>query len=410
MPIILTPIDTGTDSVGSGIGTNAGLPFFTFADAVQHLLDIAGADSGDRQSRIAHRAVRSAYANFPAASNWSYYNTVGRVVTSAPYSTGTVVYDHTGGASERLLTLTDGEFPTWAGAGSILINNVLYDVERWLSTTTVRLSSRTNPGEDITTAATFSLFRDTYTLPVDWRASATLRDSARSFPELAFVSPEEWRGAFISQEFTNFPRMWAVTADPDNTRRFALRLYPPPDAAYNFDHVYVRQPVPVRTEEYATGRTSRTAGSRVVTGSSDCVWTSAMVGSIIRFSGDTTVPDGLEGDNPYVEEGQIESIESATSLTLVNSAESTGATKAYSISDLIDVAAGPMLTAFLRRCELEQAYILPKDSSLQQRTIAYQLALKEAMAADYRSLPEAAPHGTGSTLQLRGIPSGVTEG
>lgn len=385
-------------------------PYFTFYDAVQHLLDLVGSDSGDRQTRIAHRAVRAAYANVTAATKWSYMTTVGRIVTSAPYSTGTVTYDHTGGSSERLLTLADGTFPTWAGAGVILIDNALYDVERWLSTTTLQLSSITNPGEDITDASSYTLFRDTYTLPADWRASSVLRDAARSYPELEFVSPEEWRSYFISQEFTNFPRCFTTTADPDNRRRHAVRLYPPPDAEYNFDHVYLRQPIATRIEEYSTGTTSRTSGSRTVTGSSTAAWTAAMVGAVIRFGTDDEIPTGLEGDNPYVEEGVIESVESATSLTLKEAAESTGATKGHLISDMIDIDPGPMLTAFLRRCELEQAYLLPKDSSVQQRNLAYLSALREAMAADYRYIPEPVAQTDLSTLSLRGIPTGVTEG
>lgn len=384
-------------------------PLYTFADAVDHLLDLAGSDSGDRQVRIAHRCVRAAYSGIAAACNWSYFTSVGRIVTSAPYTTGTVTYDHTGGSSERLLTLSGGTWPSWAASGVVLISNVIYDVDRRLSDTTLQLSSISNPGADISTASGFTIFRDTYTLPADWRASSTLRDGARAFPALQFVTPEEWRSYFITQEYTNFPRAFTTTADPETTGRHAVRMYPPPDAAYNLDHVYRRLPVPVRTEEYATGTTSRTSGSRTVTGSGTA-WTSAMAGAVIRFSSTSESPTAIEGDNAFVEEGIVESVEGAGSLTLKESASTTASGKGHTISDLLDLDAGPMLTAFLRRAELEQAILLPKDSSMQERRLAYQIALREAMAADYRFVPEPNVATVESVLTLRGIPTGVTEG
>ena len=67
------------------------------------------------------------------------------------YTTGAVVYDHTGGASERLLTLSGSgaAYPSWAGSAKVRIGSTTYDVDSRLSDTTLTLSSSSNPGTDV---------------------------------------------------------------------------------------------------------------------------------------------------------------------------------------------------------------------------------------------------------------------
>lgn len=66
------------------------------------------------------------------------------------YSTGTVVYDHTGGANERQLTLTGGTWPTWAKSpGRIFINEDWYSLDTRVSDSIVTLKSTDNPGADV---------------------------------------------------------------------------------------------------------------------------------------------------------------------------------------------------------------------------------------------------------------------
>lgn len=73
------------------------------------------------------------------------------------YSTGTVVYDHTGGANERQLTLTSGTWPTWAKLpGRIFINNDWYSLDTRVSDSIVTLRITDNPGSDVSSTTFFA--------------------------------------------------------------------------------------------------------------------------------------------------------------------------------------------------------------------------------------------------------------
>lgn len=80
------------------------------------------------------------------------------ITGKATYSTGTVQYQHSGGSSPRLVTLTGGTFPVWAGDGDILINGTVHECTSRLSDTTLQLSTAHNPGVDISAGASYALY------------------------------------------------------------------------------------------------------------------------------------------------------------------------------------------------------------------------------------------------------------
>lgn len=68
--------------------------------------------------------------------------------TTLSYSTGTVVYDHTGGSSERLVTLTGGSFPAWVDAGArIKVGTDWGTIASRINATNITLSS--GPSADV---------------------------------------------------------------------------------------------------------------------------------------------------------------------------------------------------------------------------------------------------------------------
>lgn len=74
------------------------------------------------------------------------------------YTTGTVIYDHTGNAAgERVVILTGGTWPTLAATnGVISISGTWYDISARVSDTVLQLGSGDNPGSDVaSTAYTF---------------------------------------------------------------------------------------------------------------------------------------------------------------------------------------------------------------------------------------------------------------
>lgn len=107
---------------------------FTLHDAVEHVLDqIVGADGSPRNRRQAMRAVLEAYQELPFRRDWRYYYRPLRINTVASQTTGTVAFDLTGGAYERMLTLSSATWPTDAEKYVVSISGVRYEVDSYKS-------------------------------------------------------------------------------------------------------------------------------------------------------------------------------------------------------------------------------------------------------------------------------------
>ena len=131
----------------------------TYKDLTDHLVDYLGSTVSGENERLARNAVQNAYRECCTTHRWAYYYAKGRLNTVAPYTTGTVAYDDTGGAYERLLTLTGGIWPSWAAYGHVLVNNVPYQIAERIDDTRVTLTEMTNPGADVAAGTTYSLRR-----------------------------------------------------------------------------------------------------------------------------------------------------------------------------------------------------------------------------------------------------------
>lgn len=83
---------------------------WTYQDAVEWVLDAQNANETNTGAaqRLARKAVQEAYREIVNLHQWSYLEGRYQFVASAPYSTGTITYDHTGGANERMATLASG--------------------------------------------------------------------------------------------------------------------------------------------------------------------------------------------------------------------------------------------------------------------------------------------------------------
>jgi len=365
------------------LGSN---PIHTFHDVIDHLLDHFGGVEQGRNVKMSKRAVFAAYRSLPAAYNWSYYYKRGRITSVAAYTTGTVTYDHTGGAHELMATLTGGVWPTWAARGILRVSSIDYFVDERKSDTIITLTSESNPGADITTASSYTLARDAYTLPSDFQTADQLRNATKNWAWPSYVSPGEWLEAHKSMEASNDPRIYTIMADPDYMGSLAVHFYPPPTSASDFDYLYQRFPTPLVVSEYKTGTVSTSADSAVVTGVGTA-FTSKMVGSIIRIGTSAKNPSGLEGLDPFSEERIIASVDSATQVTTASVMTNAASTVKYRISDPVDVDDGAMYEAFLAYCELRLSMLL-KDDDIPLKEEIYAGALRMAMQADNRNYGE----------------------
>jgi hypothetical protein len=241
------------------------MAYRTLGELVASLRAYVGNDTSTAKAAACKRAALSGLRNLLTYHEWAYYQAISRVVTVAPYDTGTIAYDHTGGSSERLVTLSGGTFPDWAAFGLIKIGTVYHEIASRLSGTTLSLESWSNPGADVAAGTTYSLVRVTYPLPADFLASDQFIVAGFNRRLVPFAP----RDAVLSRNLDDGPgepREFAFLGSAAKDGKLAVTVNPAPDQAYPLEFLYKRRPAVPTLEEEAAGRVAVTADSAVVTG------------------------------------------------------------------------------------------------------------------------------------------------
>lgn len=365
------------------------LGLFTYRDAVRHLMDFLGCDPKENVRRDCRSAVLQGLDEFCSAHEWSYYLTLGRIVTVASQTDGTLSYDHTGGSAERLVTLTGATWPSWAALGRLVIDNVAYEIATYESSTTLTLSVNSNPGEDVAAGETYTLYRDTYPMPIDFIAADQLLATGTNNSLPTYVHPRDWLMPQQLQQSPQTPARYTFMSDPNYSGVLACCFNPAPGSVFPFYFIYRRRARLLRQEEYKDGTVSATSGAATVTGSGT-TFTSDMVGRVIRLSANATdEPEGLEWRTPYSVERVITAYTSATSITVDTNFESNYSAVKYIISDPIDLERGVMKNAFLRCCEKQVSIARYLDDKRRgMANASYLQALLLAKEGDARSFAE----------------------
>lgn len=350
----------------------------TYNDCVQHLLDVFQVNDTGVMGRRARIAIDSVYRDLPYKINWRYYQRRATFQTVASYSTGTVAFDLTGGSSERLVTLSSGTFPSWTQYGRITIDSVSYKIATNPSTTTVTLYEEDCPAADVAAGTTYTLYRNSYPLPADFRRNIKLFDvdDEQEIPMVGFG--QSHRGAMSVYDTPDEPTVAYIRNTGDYYGIWSVEFWPPPSSALTYDLSYEAKPRDLNTVSYATGTVA--TSSTTVTGTTT-VFPSGCVGSVIRFgtSASSTAVTNKFGSNPFTEQRIITARGGDTSLTIdaaPTSAYSAGT--AYQISDPIDIHPGGMTTAFLRAIEAEFAKVCAMKDVAERMQIA-NMALGQAM-------------------------------
>lgn len=377
----------------------------TFQDVLDHLNDFQDANPSARSYRFARRATFEAMRDLAQAHHWSYLYKQDWINTVAPYETGTIEYDHTGGTYERQLTLTDGTFPTWAADGTIRISNVDYVIARRVDDNIAQLDIRQNPLADVAAGTSYTLYQDRYVLPADlWTIDHLVPDDSWGEPE--FVHPREWLShKRYSETASNYPIEYTVMGSNDYQGVMEAAFYPYPDSARTIAFIYSRRPRRVTVEGSSVGTVSVSANSATVTGT-DTAFTDAMVGSLIRLSSTSNeLPVGRSGANPFAVERSIIAVGSGTSLTLDQVVDSAYSGVKYMISDPIDIDVGVMGSALYRCAEAHLGRML-RLSDRKQLDADYGMALIRAKEADSRSTAPRAVGGSRPMRRLAFMPTG----
>jgi len=368
---------------------------YTYGDAIDALTDLATPYGRSAPQPTIRRAIRMARDEIAASFGWSFLQENGRVLLRAAQTDGTVAYDHTGGATcERQVTLTHATatWPTWAISAAIRIGTTVCDVQEVKTDTVLQLDSVMNPGQDIAAGTTYSLYPRWYRLPADFAGMVrTYEETAwRLGREIPFEEMIARQKYLTSSGDIN---LYAIGPTQDEIGTQAIYVAPPSDTTEPIDFLYRRRLRDLRYTGHDApnfaGTVAVTADSYTVTGSGTSFQT-GMVNSIFRVSSSTTIPTGLEGLNPWVEQRVIRSVESTTSLTLDNVIATSRSGVKYVVSDPIDVAPGAW-NAFVA-CAAKNYAIAVNLKEKGELIALWKEALRVARQADCRTLGPSVMH------------------
>lgn len=363
----------------------------TRADVLEYLeLIYQTNQGGSRVKVLAEHAVRTTYRDLPGKHEWKYLRRRGQLVTTAPYSTGTVAYDHTGGSSERMVTLTSGTWPSWAAYGILIISGVAYNITSRVSDSVITLEETTNPGSDVASGTEYSLARRLYPLPVAFRRIGTIYESNGN-RALSYLSPSDIQMNLLGGLSTGDPLCWTVRGErSDYLRKSVVEFSPIPTSSRSYEFVFVPEPraFTLPSKSVSSGTISMSSGATAVTGTGTA-FTNEMIGTVFRASTASNLsPSSHVGDNPPIVEGVVTAVADATNLTIDTAAPSALSGVTWNVSDIIDIDPGPTLTWFLRQCEAELAHLLRLSKDVPTLLQIAQLALREAIAYDVACLDD----------------------
>lgn len=370
----------------------------TFQDAVERLLDNPGELGRDGLNyRRAKGAVIDAYRDLPSYHEWKYYKRKHIFQSDANYNIGTVAYDHTGGSSERIFTLTGGTWPANAALGVVQIATNHWPISSRISDTVVQASEENNPGADIASGTSYEWYREAYALPAAGRKVGRLTDNA-DYSFLTYVDADH--ALLLSRNRTggtiNRPELFTIRPDDRALNRLDIILIPPGNAAKTYEYIEDIEGN-LLTVAKLEGTASVTGGQTTVTVSASVLTSALHKGAILRLSSDANAPTSLRGglnaDNPYVVQRKIASITNGTTLEVDEAIADTYSNVAYTISSPIDIEVGAMQNVFWELCR----YHFLKDSQqdrLRIEQVYHQFirCLEIAMNADRRSTEVASGH------------------
>ncbi len=366
----------------------------TYEDAVENLLDYLGSDPSQAALRDAKKAVQEAYRDLTNAHTWTYLYTSAQVHLSGPVIPGLITYAQSSGARPFLVTLASGSFPAWSHDALMIIGPTSYRVDRLLTTQTLTLEELSNPGIDITTPVKCIMYRDVYPLPHDF-ISQDIAFIPNNFSNLTYRHPREWVRANEGILRMGPPQHFTILGGVKHPGRFTFNVFPCPDVEYNVHYAYKRRPRPMATYRESTGFMTFTNGTSIV-GSGGATFSQADEGAVIRISGDSVnLPTNETGDNPAYFESQIIAVTDQTHATIKDSCPEILMGVCYTISDVLDIEAGAMMSAFNRLCEQKLSVIrIMQDRKFPKEE--YTQALERAKCADSRSMGPRAEHHGGS--------------
>lgn len=388
----------------------------TYKDLTEHLLDFMGSNPGGDASRDARRAAAGGLTCLARSSLWSYYITRGRIVTVSPQDTGTIQYQASSGGVPNLVTLTGTTWPAWAGQATLVIpsqttptastTDVPYQIAARLSDTELQLSSNSNPGVDLAAGNPYTLYRDTYPLPID--CTSVDRACLMGYATwLDFEHPGRWLQRQQIYRGPALPRFYTVRGDVDYLGVISMSMFPAPDNVYEVEFMYNRQPRPLKIEAYTAGKVSVQQGSTLLNGT-NTNWNLILhPGTIVRLSNDgQNLPTSDVGSNPATLQRVVMAVNSPTQIVLDAPSPINLTNVLHVISDAADIEPLAMRLALLRAAEF-QLGVARNRKDRDQLEAAFIKELMHARESDSRNFSSQSPGSNGQfPTRLANFPAG----
>jgi hypothetical protein len=349
-----------------------GTEVITLQDMVHSMTMRCGvtAPTNQSNSRIV-KAIQSAIRALHSKHKWAYYRRQTRFKTS-PMLTMEIEYDHTGGAEERLVTITDGDdWPSDATAGELQVGENSYRILKRISATQATLELDFSPSADYEGSATWR--RKSYSFTrnlhrVDYARSITANRQLTHIPP-GEIPSSSYNDYTLSRYFS-----WQNHGNEFGSTEFIL--YPAPTSEEIIEVCASILPHTPKIHSTTGNDLSGTSGTLTVSCSGGA-FGSNLIGSILRVSTNAEPPVQFKSEN-YDFQAFITAVPSSTTLTISEALPASYASRGYVISSPIDAEVSTMLEAL----EDEAFYQYTKNHNHQGLTEAAAIAqksLREAM-------------------------------
>lgn len=309
------------------------MAYLTYFDLVESLIISSYGGPQDAEQRDIRTAVHKAYTEVTQIRDWAYYHVHGRVITQAPYSTGTIA------SSGNTVTLTGGTWPAWAATGAYLkVGTEICRVASRTSGSVIVLDSSITLKANVT-AQPYTLYRTVYPLPSDFRNLDEPSDEYNWWAGL-YITPDEAMKLERVSNSSGEPYHWTVIKDPDSSG-WAIKLIGYPTQAETIDFTYRRTARPIKYSGHESSlrfaALSRVAANAVYASGGADAFSASMVGSVLRISATADMPGPVESMSPYAQETVITAYSSSSSVS-VSPDPSSFSGVAGIVTDPIDVA------------------------------------------------------------------------
>jgi hypothetical protein len=368
-------------TIGTGTGNTApntllldsggvpGVEVFTLHDLSYRLGLRAGGRGSERDKELYARAIQDTMRALPSRHEWNYFKRQARFTTS-PSVGMEVEYQHTGGAYERLLTITNAAaFPEDAQFGQIRVDNHTYRIANRISDTmaTLQVDFAMPPGF----SGTVLWERPAYTFSRQIAKMHYLRNITANRPVMHLALSEFSQGDYtrwgrgVADRFT-----WQNRGNIFGAAEIILQPAPALAEVYEVS-ASVLAIIPKITAVTGSGLACASGSTEVAVEGAN--FSNKLIGSIIRISGDAQAPINDRSED-FEFQAFVIGVSGPTSLTISTPAPDALSGRGYLISSPIEIEAQVMLEfiedeAYHQYCKNHDHKSLPTARAIAQESL-----------------------------------------